>query len=89
MKRAQLIHELKLIACGAAGAYMAWPSVMSQPVRGRMFNAIQDTYFSDCSHEWLRGTNVGNPDHWSTFETLADAILAEQQRLESAAKQGT
>lgn len=84
MTRKQLIHELKLLACGAAGADI--PSLSSLVTREffQMLRAVGKIYFKG---EDPSRVCVGIA-HCESFDTLADAILAEQKRLRAAKRKG-
>ena len=82
MTRKQLIAELKLIACGACGGPIENIGDMVLMDLLKVLRSIGNKYF--VGQEPIR-VRVGLA-HCETFETLADAIISEQERLKAVAK---
>lgn len=95
-KRDRLIEDLKLLACGANGGACElsedWPYIQTilYPSQFEAFRlAVRDIYAPDATpYADMRGPfTFSSIDLWATFETLADAIIAERKRVNAIEKQ--
>lgn len=101
IRRPQLIEELKLLAAGANGGevmlddqeFHCLQSAMYPAAFGRFAASVKDRYFTDAeSGKWEETFGlfgIVDIEKWTDFETLADAILAERQRLDQVKKKQT
>lgn len=86
--RAKLIEELRLLAAGANGGdvvltddYSTLPAYLSSAAFQQFAWAVSMRYFQDTPNGEVGLMLVTNLEQWSTFDTLADAILEERKRI--------
>lgn len=96
LHRGKLIEELKLLAAGANGGEVSITkrrgivAALRIPSMHSFRSAVVRRYFHA---EWRRcetPRSIGAiGKEWKTFETLADAVIAERKRLDAVKKQET
>lgn len=97
LRRDKVIEDLKLLAYGADGCtfeldddeFPCLQRVLSPAVFARFAFAVREVFLSEYISSELLILDITSIADWSTFDTLADAIIKERKRLDSLASAAT
>lgn len=95
LNRERVIADLRLLAAGANGWFVELdesdpPCIYCRLNPGelsRLAWAVESVWFPEEDRNSVGLFTIHDIEKWSTFETLADAIIAERKRLDAVAKQ--